>query len=59
MHQPIYTERRDVHLLPWLVTAGSDGLKRDCFLIATMDGAEMVAVSLHVVAKADEEKCGD
>ncbi len=37
-----------VDVMPWYITAGSDGLQKDAILVAVMDGNEMVSISLHV-----------
>ncbi len=42
------TQRDDQHVMPWHIAAGNDGLLRDAILVATMDGEEMLTISLHV-----------
>ena len=42
------TQRDDQHVMPWHIAAGDDGLLRDAILVATMDGEEMLTISLHV-----------
>lgn len=51
----IYTKTQK-NLMPWLIEAGNDGLSKDCVLVASMVGAEMIAVSLHVVAEPKKEE---
>jgi hypothetical protein len=47
MQRPTYTLREDINLLPWQIEAG-DMLQQPCILIATMNGNEMLSISLHV-----------
>jgi len=44
------------NLMPWLIEAADDGLSKDCVLVASMDGGEMVGVSLYVVEKPKKEE---
>ncbi len=48
------TQRDDEHVMPWHIAAGDDGLLRDAILVATMDGEEMVKISLHVATTPAE-----
>ena len=45
-----HTHRDGINLMPWHIPAGDDGLLRDSILVATMDGNEMLTISLHVAA---------
>jgi hypothetical protein len=47
MQERTYTVRQDVHLMPWQIEP-SEGLSKTCILVATMNGNEMQAISLHV-----------
>ena len=50
------TQRDDQHVMPWHIAAGQDGLLRDAILVATMDGEQMLTISLHVATvPADTE----
>ena len=53
MDQPEYTKRNDKHMMPWHIKAKDAGIGKDCILVATMLGDEMVAVSLHVASLPD------
>ena len=46
---PTYTSRDDINVMPWYIKAGPDGLKKDAILVATMDGNNMLTISLHSV----------
>ena len=46
------TLRSDRHLMPWLVKSVPHGPTKDCVLVATMDGNEMLSVSLHVAVSS-------
>ena len=43
------TVRSDRHLMPWVIAAKDDAPVKDCVLVATMDGSEILSISLHVV----------
>lgn len=47
MQERTHTIREDINLMPWHIEA-CDGLEQSCILVATMDGNEMLRVSLHV-----------
>lgn len=51
----IYTKTQK-NLMPWLIEAGNDGLSKDCVLVASMVGAEMMGISLHVVEPPKKEE---
>lgn len=52
-----WTIRADRHMMPWLIPAVNDGPVKDCVLVASMQGNEMVSISLHVAdAPAGEER---
>ena len=44
-----HTERNGINLMPWQIEA-ADELEQACILVATMNGNEMVSVSLHVAS---------
>lgn len=58
MHE-IRAQRQDVDLMPWYISAGDDGVTKDCILVAVMDGAEIRSISLHIAGKpeAGEFEC--
>ena len=47
MQERTHTTREDINLMPWQIEAG-DALQQPCILVATMNGNEMLSVSLHV-----------
>ena len=51
------TVRSDRHVMPWLIPAVKHGPSKDCVLVASMEGNEMLTISLHVAdAPASEEQ---
>ena len=51
---PKMTQRDDQHVMPWHIAPGDDGLLRDAILVATMNGQEMLTISLHVATTPAE-----
>lgn len=45
-----YSQHDGFNLMPWHIKAGEDGLLRDSILVATMNGNEILTISLHVAS---------
>ena len=44
------TIRSDRHVMPWVIAAVNEQPMKDCVLVASMDGNEMLSISLHVAS---------
>jgi hypothetical protein len=53
MDQPVHTEQEELYVMPWHFRAEDAENGKDCILVATMLGNEMLAVSLHVASLPD------
>ena len=49
MQKHTHTERHGINLMPWQIEAAEE-LQQSCILVATMNGNEMMSVSLHVAS---------
>ena len=48
------TRKSDIEVMPWFITAANDGLKKDCIMVAVMNGREIHSISLHIAEKAED-----
>ena len=48
------TRKTEIEVMPWFISAADDGLKKDCIMVAMMQGTEIQSISLHVAEKAEE-----
>jgi hypothetical protein len=53
--QPQQKRKHDIDVMPWYICAGDDGLKKDCIMVAVMNGAEIDSISLHLAGKPELE----
>ena len=54
MEQPMHVEGAETYVIPWHFKAADAERGRDCVLIATMLGDEMLTISLHEGHLPDE-----
>jgi hypothetical protein len=45
--------RHDLAVMPWYISAGDDGLRKDCIMVAVMNGSEIQSISLHLAAQPE------
>jgi hypothetical protein len=55
-NQPVPTRTpQELSVMPWYITAGEDGLKKDCIMVAVMNGHEIQSISLHLSGKPEND----
>lgn len=42
--------------MPWVIKEDGENLFKDCVLVATMDGPDMLRVSIHIASEAKKDK---
>ena len=47
--------RHELAVMPWYISAGDDGLRKDCIMVAVMNGPEIESISLHLAAQPEAE----
>jgi hypothetical protein len=46
--QATTNSKQELAVMPWYITAGDDGLRKDCIMVAVMNGPEIQSISLHL-----------
>jgi hypothetical protein len=45
----------EIAVMPWYISAGEDGLKKDCIMVAVMNGSEIRSISLHLAGAPEQD----